>query len=237
MSVKKIIIAVRLVVIFGAVGIVGYRGWRSYEHLRGIEEQKKIRQTGDESQFYGDDGKLQIPVNFSELQKENQDIYAWLTIPGVADTPITQVSEVEGDFVFTEELNKKDFSDPLTVIYGENREDGSLFGSLFKYRDKMFMEEHPVIYIYTPDQILIYRIFAAYRNDNRHLLKRFNQGMYEGNIRAFIKDILSQRKMDSTIEQDAPIDTNDHFLTLSTHDSTGEEYRYLVQAYLEKRLF
>ena len=123
-------------------------------------------------------------------------------------------------------MNKKDFSDPLTVIYGENKEDGSLFGSLFQYRDKLFMEEHPVIYIYKPDQILIYRIFAAYRNDNRHLLKRFNQGIYEGNIRAFIKDILSQRAMDATIEQDAPIDTNDYFLTLSTHDPAGEEYRH-----------
>lgn len=236
MPMKKIMIAVSLAVIFGAVGIVGYQGWKSYEHLRGIEEQKEIRQRGDESQFYGEDGKLRIPVDFSELRKENQDIYAWMTIPGVTDTPITQASEGEGDFAFTEELNKKDFSDPLTVVYGENREDGSLFGSLFQYRDKLFMEEHPVIYIYTPDQILIYRIFAAYRNDNRHLLKRFNQGMYEGNIRAFIKDILSQREMDATIEQDAPIDTNDCFLTLSTHDSAGEEYRYLVQAYLEKSL-
>lgn len=244
MPMKKIMLAVSLIVIFGALGIVGYQGWKFYErqkleeeHLRRIEDQKEIRQTGDESRFYEEDGKLQIPVDFLELQKENQDIYAWLTIPGVADTPIIQDSEGEEDFAFTEEMNKKDFSDPLTVIYGENKEDGSLFGSLFQYRDKLFMEEHPVIYIYTPDQILIYRIFAAYRNDNRHLLKRFNQGIYEGNIRAFIKDILSQRAMDATIEQDAPIDTNDYFLTLSTHDPAGEEYRYLVQAYLEKSLF
>ena len=244
MPMKKIMLAVSLTVILGAVGSVGYQGWKFYKHekrkeerLRRIEDQKEIRQTGDESRFYGEDGKLQIPVDFLELQKENPDIYAWLTIPGVADTPIIQASEREENFAFTEEMNKKDFSDPLTVVYGENKDDGSLFGSLFQYRDKLFMEEHPVIYIYTPDQILIYRIFAAYRNDNRHLLKRFNQGMYEGNIRAFIKDILSQRAMDATIEQDAPIDTNDHFLTLSTHDPAGEEYRYLVQAYLEKSLF
>ena len=243
MPMKKIMLAVSLIVIFGALGIVGYQGWKFYErqkledeHLRRIEDQKEIRQTGDESRFYEEDGKLQIPVDFLELQKENQDIYAWLTIPGVADTPIIQASEGEENFAFTEEMNKKDFSDSLTVVYGENKDDGSLFGSLFQYRDKLFMEEHPVIYIYTPDQILIYRIFSAYRNDNRHLLKRFNQGLYEGNIRAFIKDILSQRAMDATIEQDVPIDTNDHFLTLSTHDPAGEEYRYLVQAYLEKIL-
>lgn len=122
MPMKKIMIVVSLAVILGTVGTMGYQGWKFYERqkleeerLKRIEEQKEIRQTGDESRFYGEDGKLQIPVDFSELQKENQDIYAWLTIPGVADTPIIQDSEGEEDFAFTEEMNKKDFSDPLTV--------------------------------------------------------------------------------------------------------------------------
>lgn len=216
------------------------------ERQQQLAAKEELRQSGEVSAMYNAEGSLEIPVDFSKLQEENPDIYAWITIPGVADEPILQSgnddtyytshgadgAENEQGAVFTESLNTRDFTDPLTVIYGMNSEDGSLFGGLFQYRDRQFLEEHSRIYIYTPERVLIYQIFAAYRSDNRHLLMRFNQGTYEGNVRAFIKDILSQREMDATIIRDAEIDTNDRFLTLSTHDREGEEYRYLVQAYL-----
>lgn len=238
---KKKWIIIGMSVFFIAAGVGGVKAWKLYrqyrvqkEHREHIENDKNIRLLGDTSKLHGEDGKLKIPVDFQEVQEENSDIYAWITIPGVADAPIIQSSGNSENSIFTEKLNSKDFSDPLTVIYGTNMEDGSLFGGLFQYRDRQFMEEHPRIYIYTPEKALVYKIFAAYRTDNRHLLRRFNRGKYEGNIKAFIKDILSQRAMDSTVDQDAPIDINDYFLTLSTHDPEGEEYRYLVQAYLEE---
>ena len=96
------------------------------------------------------------------------------------------------------------------------------------------MEEHPNIYIYTPDKIQKYRIFAAYRGDNRHLMHRYKMGEKESSRRALLNDIFDSRDMGSRIDRNAPVDETDQILTLSTHDSSGEEYRYLVQAYLEE---
>lgn len=250
---KKLLIAGLLISLTAAAAAGGIYLQRVQEQQEALEEKRsqlqeyaELRRAGDMSALYDENGKLMIPVDFAGLQEENPDIYAWITIPGVVDEPVLQHPEDDSFYqghdaqkqelatgaVFTERLNAKDFSDALTVIYGNNNEDGSLFGSLFHYQDRQFMEEHPLIYIYTPQSVLTYQIFAAYQSDNRHLLMRFNQGTYEGNIRAFIKDILSQRSMGATVLRNADIDTGDRFLTLSTHDPQGEEYRYLVQAYL-----
>lgn len=246
-----VILAVTAVTGASAAGVFGWRFYqeeKAYEvHLEQLKAYAGIRQSGDVSAMYDADGILIVPVDFENLQRENPDIYAWITIPGVVDEPVLQSSADDAYYqnhdaekkesskgaIFSESLNDMDFSDPLTVLYGKNAEDGTLFGGLFQYRDRQFLEEHPTVYIYTPDCVREYRIFAAYQSDNRHLLMRFNQGTYEGNVKAFIKDILSQRVMDATVDREADIDAGDRFLTLSTHDPDGEEYRYLVQAYLK----
>lgn len=244
-----IIVAVIVLVVGGYQGMVMYSVYqKEKEREEKLQKFADIRQTGDTSSLYNEEGKVTIPVDFEGLQKENPDIYAWITIPGVVDEPILQHPQdneyyqkhgAEGKknkngAVFTESLNHKDFSDSLTVIYGFNCDDGSLFGNIYQYRDRQFMKEHPMIYIYTPQEVYSYRIFAAYQSDNRHLLMRFNKGTYEGNVKAFIKDALRQREMGATVDRTVDIDTDNRFLTLSTHDMAGEEYRYLIQAYLEE---
>ncbi len=62
------------------------------------------------------------------------------------------------------------------------------------------------------------------------------RGAHEGNVRAFIKDILSRREMNAAVDRGAEADTDDQFLTLSTHDYAGEEFRFLVQAYLQEKV-
>lgn len=76
---------------------------------------------------------VEIPIDFAELQKVNPEIYAWIRIPGTeVDYPIVQRPEddayyldhtIEGEeglpgSIYTESLNKKDFTDKNTVIYG-----------------------------------------------------------------------------------------------------------------------
>jgi len=41
--------------------------------------------------------------------------------------------------------NSADFSDVHTIIYGHNMKNGSMFGSLKKYRNKTFFDENSKI--------------------------------------------------------------------------------------------
>ena len=184
-----------------------------------------------------------------EAEKVNPDIYAWITIPDTKiDYPVLQRPDDNGYYLthgqdgeenpsgalFTENYNNKDFQDPITVIYGNNMDDGSMSGTLDQYADSRYMEEHPYIYIYTDngETEWKYQVFAAYRSDNRHIMERFQSGRSEGNRKAYLDSILDNRTMGAQIDRSVPVDTGSRILTLSTHDDAGEEYRYLVQACL-----
>jgi len=189
---------------------------------------------------------LNIPVDFKKLENENPDIYAWLRVPGTEiDYPVVQ-SRTDDTFymthgidrtvnaagaIFSEGLNKLDFSDAHTVLYGHNMRDGSMFAGLHAFEDNTFFEEHREIEVYTEDAVRTYKIFAAYGYDDRHLLKSFdcrNQDAY----RSYLEEIKEQRSIEANIDTEMEITTDDRILTLSTCHRAGDNSRYLVQAVL-----
>lgn len=131
------------------------------------------------------------PVDFEALWRENSDIYAWLDLPGTKiSDPILQRDgedtyylkhDVHGQpsswgSIFTESLyNTTTFADPVTVIYGHQMYDGSMFSSLQRiYSDPSWMEESRELVIYQKYRELHYEIFAAVPTDSRHLLYSYD---------------------------------------------------------------
>lgn len=188
---------------------------------------------------------VEPPVDFVELKKKNPDIYAWINVPGTSvDYPVLRregdnsyylnhtvdkKSSVYGS-IYTEDYNDKDFADFNTVVYGHNMKNGSMFGTLKKYRDKTFFEQNQYINVYMPGRIMKYQIFAAYVWDNRHILLSLdftNEDIRE----AYINMIFSTRKMNANIDRDLPVTKDDRIITLSTCTGNDEE-RYLVQGVL-----
>jgi len=114
--------------------------------------------------------------------------------------------------------------------------DGSMFAGLHKYEEDTYFNDHKDLVIYTPDAILKYKIFAAYRTDDRHILLYYNLGAEDYNRQAYLNDILNQRTMGAMLDQSAPVSTESKILTLSTCDRAGDAYRYVVQAYLVEKM-
>ena len=188
------------------------------------------------------------PVDFEGMREVNQDVYAWITIPGtVIDYPILQHEtdnayylnhNIDGSYgypgcIYTENLNSKDFKDNNTIIYGHNMKNGTMFADLHKYVDTAFLEEHDEILIYTPQKELKYKIFAAYVYDDRHLLYSFDfadSEVYE----AYLESIFSIKSVDANIRSDLEITGKDKIITLETCISSQPEKRLLVQAVLQK---
>ena len=109
---------------------------------------------------------------------------------------------------------------------------GTMFGSLKKYRDRTFFEENQYINIYMPGRTMKYRIFAAYVYDDRHILLSFD--FDEAKVRSSYLDmIFSTREMSANIDNSVKVTENDKIITLSTCTGNDEE-RYLVQAVLEE---
>ena len=188
---------------------------------------------------------VETPVDFEELKKQNPDIYAWINIPGTSvDYPVLRREDDNSYYlnhtvdkkksvygsIYTENYNGTDFADFNTVIYGHNMKNGTMFGTLKKYRDKTFFEQNQYINVYTPGRIMKYQIFAAYVWDDRHILLSLdfdNEDIRE----AYIDMIFSTRKMNANINSGLTVTKDDRIITLSTCTGNDEE-RYLVQGVL-----
>lgn len=189
--------------------------------------------------------QVEIPIDFASLKEVNEEIYAWIRIPGTkVDYPILQRPSddayylnhtVEGKeglpgSIYTESLNTQDFTDRNTVIYGHNMRDGSMFGDLSLYRERSYMEEHEELIIYTPEHIYTYKIFAAVTYDNRHILLNYNFEK-EVALEAFLESVYSVKNMYSYINKEIEVGGADRIITLSTCNNNDSQ-RFIVEAVL-----
>ncbi|MBR6509178.1 MAG: class B sortase [Clostridia bacterium] len=189
--------------------------------------------------------QVETPVDFKKLKKQNPDIYAWINIPGmVIDYPVLRNTNNDRFYlthtvdlkkskygaIYTHNYNDMEFNDFNTVIYGHNMKNGTMFGSLKKFRDNTFFEQNRYINIYMPGRILKYEIFAAYVFDDRHILLNFD--FSDMNVRKeYLDMIFSTRKVSANIKRDITVTENDKIITLSTCTNNNNE-RYLVQGVL-----
>ncbi len=187
-------------------------------------------------------------VDFADLQENtNGDIYAWIHIPDTKiDYPVLQHPTDNSYYlnhnldgsrgypgcIYTEDYNKKDFTDPNTVLYGHNMKNGTMFAGLHKYGDSEYLEEHPYIYIYTEEGLLAYEIFAAYQSGDEHILYA-HDGFEDRKVYGkYLEEILNMRSMGSVLKEGAEVTEDSRIITLSTCISGKPDNRFLVQGVL-----
>lgn len=243
--IKKTIWTIVLVICLGV--IIACAGYfiNSYLESRKIENLREDFSVSSNNTSEEEKRTVEIPVNFAELKKANPDIYAWITIPEAnVDYPILQ-SETDNSFylthtvngqksvygsIYTENYNAKDFSDFNTVVYGHNMKNGTMFGSLKKFRDASFFNQNRYITVYMPERILKYEIFAACTWDNKHiLLSRDFESDF--NRQTYLEDIFAVRDINSQIKKDITVTEKDKIITLSTC-MNDKNKRFLVSGVL-----
>ena len=187
-------------------------------------------------------------VDFAELQENtNEDIYAWIYIPDTKiDYPVLQHPTDNTHYlnynldgsrgypgcIYTEDYNEKDFTDPNTVLYGHNMKNGTMFAGLHKYGDSEYLEEHPYVYIYTEEGLLVYEIFAAYQSGDEHILYAHDSFEDRKVYGKYLEEILSMRSMGSVLKEGAEVTEDSRIITLSTCISGKPNNRFLVQGVL-----
>ena len=208
------------------------------EYLAMQEKNAEKRQKVPE-----EEKKIDIPVDFDSLQKENPDIYAWITIPDtVIDYPIVQSSEDNAYYlnhsaektdsvsgaIYSENYNKKNFDDPITLLYGHNMKDGSMFASLEKYQDKQYGLDHSQFTLYLENEVRKYNLMAVLHfeltpeNINQYYKIPESRVEFENYV-----DFLEEK---SLYCGGYSATWGDQLLTLSTCDNKTENGRILVVA-------
>ena len=134
--------------------------------------------------------------------------------------------------IYTQNYNSKDFTDRHTVIYGHNMRDGTMFSDLHKFEDEEYFyeENNRYVFIYTPDDVFAYRIFAAYQTNSIHQLLGYDIETDEAYL-DYLNGILTRTGENCIVDGDIEVDADTKLLTLSTCVMAERQFhlRYLVR--------
>lgn len=181
-----------------------------------------------------------ITVDFDSLNRINPDIFAWLHIPNSSisypllqtdnnDTYLHQASDHTSSIfgsIFMDFRNSKDLSDRHSIIYGHNMKNGSMFGSLKKYKDRNFYLRNPYFFIITPEVTYTYEVFS------------FHETAANGSVYDFFTDndkgyqsFLEDAKASSLTDTGTEVAIQNRTVTLSTCTSSSS-LRFVVHGKL-----
>lgn len=190
------------------------------------------------------------PIDFSALKAQNSDVCAFIMVDGTnISNPILQSGEnTNEDFYLTHDINKAEnrggaiyiqkdtslnFEDKITVVYGHNMRNSSMFGSLDNFRKSDFFDKYKNIIVVLPNCILKYEIFSAFLHTDEHIVTNYAENDDTATQR-FIELCKSPTKYIKNL-RNTEVTADDKLLVLSTCYGAEDE-RFLVVAKLCEKI-
>ena len=198
------------------------------------------------------------PEGMAATFEKYPDVYAWLHIPGTAEAlsipedtslpvaqhPTERLFYLDRDLdgnktkegtIFAEAtvndkyINGRDLNDPVTVLYGHNMANRTMFGGLQSFLKGMDFSQENLIYMYQTDRRVTYKIVGGVQYDLSHIIYYHDFS----NDQVF-NDFFTQlwKETDSTTNLDGankPV-AGDKVLILSVCKNGDDNHRYLIVA-------
>lgn len=213
--------------------------FRTYEALREDYTEVPEGQTAEKEKDWW---LADVRIRFDELKEQNPDVVAWIRSDDPESTGIDYPVLYSGDnekylrrdlygethiagSIFLEGLNRPDFTDYYSILYGHNMKDGSMFGGLKKYKEKTFWEENRYFTLYTDGMAYRYQIFACQEAANGGDVYKIGYEPGE-EYQKFIENL----GKDSLIDTGIRPDSSHKVMTLSTCTGNGYSKRFAVHA-------
>lgn len=258
-----IMIIAGILLLIGCIAYLAHYYWMQYQNKKLYEEMQEAKavavvETEEVTEYSTEEETKSSLVycdavyDFEELQETNEEIYAWITVPGTqVDYPVLQtdtdnyyldynLDHTKGypGCIYTNRCNTLDFSDQITVLYGHNMKNGSMFGSLHEFEDESFFEENQQIFVYTPDRRLTYEIYGAIKYSNVYIPAYYDVTTMEGKEQ-FLSDIDNYVGKDAVthVREDMTMAEEDKLIVLSTCVNGDHDYRYVVVGRLAEEAY
>ena len=253
---SKIIVIIIVLILLIVLGVLGYFIYNVY--VNNMTQKDYTELSSSVSQTYASESDtaenkaVKNQIDFKKLKKTNEEIFAWIKIPDTnINYPILQ-SQKADDFylhrdiygnnkyagsLYIEYCNSTELTDRVTVVYGHNMQNGSMFANLHKFEDPSFFKKHRYFYVYTPEKRLKYEVVSAHNYSTKHIMNSYNfaeDKVFED----YLKYIQNPRSAVRNVRKklDHKLSTDDRILTLSTCLNVGDG-RYLLQGVLVKDEF
>lgn len=227
---KKVAYYLLLVVLIGVFGFSAYKIGSYYwaKHQSDAVTEEAAQHVHVETE----EDKQIIDVDFDELKAISDDIVGWIYCEGTqVNYPVLQGPDnelylyhlLDGSWningsIFMDFRGSRDFSDPNNILYGHHMKSGTMFAMLTNYKEQSYFDEHPCMYLFTPQQNYRLDLFAG-------VLVSSDDEIYNSEL----SDEYLQYCMDnSTFVSPVGIPTENPIVTLSTCSFEFDEARYVV---------
>ena len=185
-----------------------------------------------------------------------KDVYAWIDIPEfktalgtstdlsypVAQHPSDRSFYLNRDLdgnnsktgtLFTEAvvegktINSKDLNDPVTVIYGHNMANRTMFGGLQTFLSKMDFSQQHLVYMYQKDRRVTYQIVGGVQYDLSHIIY-YHDFSNDEVFNSFFDQLWKETDGTTNLDRANKPVAGDKVLILSVCKNGDDNHRYLV---------
>ena len=185
-----------------------------------------------------------------------KDVYAWIDIPEfktalgtstdlsypVAQHPSDRSFYLNRDLdgnnsktgtLFTEAvvegktINSKDLNDPVTVIYGHNMANRTMFGGLQTFLSKMDFSQQHLVYMYQKDRRVTYQIVGGVQYDLSHIIY-YHDFSNDEVFNSFFDQLWKETDGTTNLDRANKPVAGDKVLILSVCKNGDGNHRYLV---------
>ena len=185
-----------------------------------------------------------------------KDVYAWIDIPEfktalgtstdlsypVAQHPSDRSFYLNRDLdgnnsktgtLFTEAvvegktINGLDLNDPVTVIYGHNMANRTMFGGLQTFLSKMDFSQQHLVYMYQKDRRVTYQIVGGVQYDLSHIIY-YHDFSNDEVFNSFFDQLWKETDGTTNLDRANKPVAGDKVLILSVCKNGDDNHRYLV---------
>ena len=207
----------------------------------GIWDSQQVSNAADSSAYTVYKPEANDTQSFEELTAKNPEVFSWLTINDTPiDYPVAQADDnakyintnAEGEYslsgsLFLDCRNEKDFSDPVSIIYGHDMAEGKMFGSLKKFANADFFETHKNGSLFYNGHNIKLEVAAYFETD------AYNTDIYDPKTRPDELTGYTDMAFDLAIQsRDLEITKDDHVIILSTCNTAKTNGRSLLMCVL-----
>lgn len=254
-NIYRIILAISLIlIVVAAVNIVilsreyqaGINEYKALEQYVEVVDNMKPTQKEETEEDAEEVVKesvipVSLQIDYAQLKTINEDFVGWIYYePLELSYPIVRGNDNEyythytfenesnsSGAIFMDFLNRPNFEDFNTIIYGHNMRNGTMFGSLKKLlNDNSIIEENPYFYIFTENRAFMYEIASVYiTNSESATYDLIETEEDQSNYIEYIKGV-------STWSWDKEIVPQDKIVTLSTCHGLHSTNRTVVHGVL-----
>lgn len=175
--------------------------------------------------------------NLQPLFEQNPDCIGWIYIENTAVNYPLMHTPKEPEKYLRKSFSKKSSSAGVPfieanctptcdnlILYGHNMKNGTMFADVTKYRDRDYLEAHPVIEMETAQGIKQYTVFAVIQAKNNDSWYGFHSALDEAEYNSYVADIKERALHDTGITPKY----GQQLLTLSTCYGKTKSDRILV---------